>query len=137
MEEDRNLEDFIRKSIKEVGLENPSKDFTDNVLNIIENKAPAPTNLVFKPLLSKTTWFVILSAVAAIFIYLIFGNPNLESTWISVSQWNHLVSFNLLGELPQPAVSKTFVYACLIITGFVWIQVLMLKHHFNKVRWLS
>lgn len=132
MEENKKLDDFIKKSVQEVGLEKPSLDFTDLVLSKIEVESEKSPAFQYQPILSKSTWFIILAMVAAIFGYVIFGNPNLENTMFSFSQLNKMTAFNILGEIPSPEVSNTFIYSFLIFTIFVILQVFMIKQRLDR-----
>jgi len=132
MEKNKELDDFIRKSIKEVGLETPSIDFTDSILSKIAVANEKNSLLVTKPLLSKTTWFLILAAVAAIFGYVLLGNSTTESVWLTAIQLNRLTSFNLSLNMPNLAPSATFIYGSIAIALFVWIQVFLLKQKLNR-----
>lgn len=132
MEENKELDNFIRKSMNEVGVENPSVDFTNLVMSKI--KVDSETNSVFmyQPLISKKTWFIIITLVTTIFAYVIFSLPNTEATWLSVVQWNKLTSFNLMGSIPNISVSSTFIYSILAVVFFVWVQILFLKKRVDK-----
>ena len=132
MEENKELDDFIRKSIKEVGLEKPSADFTGSVLSKIAVANQKASVLVTKPLLSKTTWFLTLASVAAIFGYVLFGNSTTESTWLAAVLLNKLTSFNLSLHMPQLSFSNTFIYGSIAIALCVWIQVFLIKNYFVK-----
>ena len=132
MEENKKLDDFIKKSVQEVGLEKPSLDFTDLVLSKIEVESEISPAFQYQPILSKSTWFIILAMVAAIFGYVIFGNPNLENTMFSFSQLNKMTAFNILGEIPSPEVSNTFIYSSLIFTIFVILQVFIIKQRLDR-----
>lgn len=132
MEDDKKLDDFIRKSIKEVGLDKPGKDFTSLVLSEIQVNGAASKSLVQKPLLSKSAWLVILMAVLTIFVYVIFNEPNLKSTWLSISKLNQLASFNLFGKIPSIHISKPFLYGFLTISFFGIVQVFLLKIRLDK-----
>lgn len=132
MEENKELDDFVRKSIQEVGLEEPSLDFTNLVMSKINSVTERSAVFEYKPLLSKPAWFVILSIVAAIFIYVILGQPEQESTWLWFSKVNRLTSFNVIGSMPNIEVSSTFLYGVLAVTFFVWIQIFLLKKHIYK-----
>lgn len=132
MEENKELDDFIRKSIKEVGLEEPSVDFTDLVLSKVELVNQKERVLITKPLLSKTTWFLILAAVVTIFGYVLLANSTVESTWLAVIQLNKLTSFNLSLNMPELSFPTTFIYGSIAIALFVWIQVFLLKQRLNK-----
>ncbi len=132
MEENKELDNFIRKSIKEVGLEEPSVDFTDSVLSKIDVAKQKDSIQVTKPLFSKTTWFLTIAAVAALFGYVIFNSSNTESTWLAAAQLNKLTSYNLSLNIPELGFSTTFIYGSMTIALFVWIQVLLLKQRQNK-----
>lgn len=132
MEENKKLDDFVRKSIKEVGLDNPSLDFTNLVMSKIQMDTERSAIFVHKPLLSKSTWFVIIAMVVAIFAYVIFGQPEQETTWLWFSKLNDLASFNLMGSMPNITISRTLTYGILAVTFFVWIQIFLLKKHIDK-----
>lgn len=131
MEENKELEDFIRKSVKEVGLEKTSVDFTENVLSKIDLESRENV-LEHKPLFSKTVWFVVLSAVALIFGYAIFGGSSSESTWLAAVQLNKLTSFNLSLNIPKFSLPTAFIYGSVAIALSVWIQVLIVRQRINK-----
>ena len=132
MEENKELDDFISKSIKEVGLEKPSVSFTDLVLSKIENESKKSTVFEYQPILSKSTWGMILAVIAGLFAYVILANPDLENSWVSFLQLNRVATFNVMGKIPDLEVSSTFVYGILIFTFFVMIQVYIIKQRFDK-----
>lgn len=132
MEENKKLDDFIKKSIQEVGLEKPSLDFTDLVLSKIAAESEISPVFHYQPILSKSTWFIILGTVASIFGFVFFGNPDLENTMFSFLQLNKMTAFNILGEIPSPEVSNTFIYSFLIFAIFVIVQVFMIKQRLDR-----
>ncbi|MEP3208787.1 MAG: hypothetical protein ABJN95_06350 [Maribacter sp.] len=132
MEENKELDDFIRKSIKEAGLEKPAVDFTDAVLSKIRVANQNDSLLVAKPLLSKTTWFLTFAAVAAIFGYVLFSDSTTESTWLAAVKLNKLTSFNLSLNFPELSFSAAFIYGSIAIALFVWLQVFILKQRLDK-----
>ena len=109
MEENKELDDFIRKTIKEVGLEKPAHDFTDSVLSKIEKASQQTPMVVAKPLFSKLVWFFIVSGVLSIFGYVIFNSSGAEKTWLAAIQLNKLTSFNLSMNMPELNYSTTFL----------------------------
>jgi len=133
MEENKKLEDFIKKSVKKVGLEKPSIDFTDSVLSKIAVANEKGSVLVTKPLFSQTTWFMILAVMALIFAYVLVGESTTESAWLATIKINKLAYFNLPLNMPKLTYSSTFVYGSTAIVLFVWIQVFLLKQRLNKV----
>lgn len=131
MEENKELDDFIRKSVKELGLEKPSVDFTDTVLSKIHLESQK-TVLRHQPLFSKTTWFVVLSLVSFIFVYAIFGGSGSESTLLAAVELNKLTSINLSLNLPKFSLPAAFIYGSVVVTFFVWIQVFLVKKQLDK-----
>lgn len=132
MEENKKLDDFVRRSIKEVGLEEPSIDFTDSVLSKIAVAKQKKNVLIAKPLLSKTTWFLTLAAVAAIFGFVLFSDSTVESKWLAAVQLNKLTSYNLSLNLPELSFSTAFIYGSIAIALFVWLQVFLIKQRLDK-----
>ncbi|TMM56006.1 hypothetical protein FEE95_15295 [Maribacter algarum] len=132
MEENKDLDDFIKKIVKEAGLEKPSVDFTNSVLSKIEVAQQKDNIFVAKPLFSKTTWLLTVIAVTALFGYVIFGSSNAESTWVAAAKLNRLTSFNLSLNIPELGYSTALIYGSITIAFFVWIQVLLLKQRQSK-----
>lgn len=135
MEENKELNEFIKKSVKELGFEQPPANFTDKVLSKIKASAEQLSPMVYQPVLSKRAWAGILIMVALVFSYLIFLDPELEAGWLS--RLNTLTAFDWSGSLPDIAVSNTFVYGLLIGAFFVVVQVFMIKHFFDRRYQLS
>jgi hypothetical protein len=127
MEENKELDDFIRKSVNQVGLEKPSVDFTNLVISKINANVARSSVFVHQPLFSTTTWFIIAAIVVAIFAYVIFGQTGQESTWNSIFQLNKLASFNLMGSIPKIPVSNTIFYGVLSVAFFGCLQIIVLK----------
>ena len=132
MEEDKKLDDFIGKSIKSVGLDKPSLDFTNSVLSKIQVESQTKAVFEYRPIISKSTWAIIFAIVVAIFTYVIFGNSDQGNTWFSFSQLNMVTSFNVLGKMSSFELSNTFVYGILVFTFFLLIQVLLIKQRFER-----
>lgn len=132
MEENKKLDDFVRKTVKEVGLEKPSLEFTDSVLSRIQTHSEKSTVFDYQPLLSKRVWLIVGSLISLVFAYLIFGNPKMGDVWFSIARLNRFTQFNLSGIVPDLAVSNTFIYGFIIFTFFMMIQVLIIKQRFDK-----
>ena len=132
MEENKKLDHFIRKSIKNVGLENPPTDFTDSVMSKIQSSTEVNAVFVYKPLLSKFVWLVILSIVALVFAYVILASPIVETTWFSIAQLNQMITFNVSGKIPNFEVSSISVYGISIFTLFAVLQIFMVKQRIDK-----
>jgi len=125
MEENKELDDFIRKIVEEVGFEQPSDNFTNTTLSKIE-LITENNSTVYKPIISRSIWVGIVVVVIGIFIYVIFNKPSIEIGWLS------LLNLNTSLRIPDIFVSNIYIYACIVLAFFVGVQVLFLKRHFEK-----
>ena len=131
-DKDKKLDAFIRKTIIEAGLENPSVDFTRSVLSKIQADAQKSTAFVYRPLISKSVWMMILTAIAGVFVYSIWENPSSETSWLAVLKLNRFAEFNLLANSLNFYISNTVIYSFVGLAFFVWVQVFLLKSYMNK-----
>ncbi|WP_125723143.1 hypothetical protein [Flavobacterium ustbae] len=128
-ESDKNLEQLIDKMMAEEKLQSPSFDFTSKIMSEVlvleEKKLKA-----YKPLISKPVWIFIGLALFGLVIYV---------SLFSVSQNN--LEIEKMGELYSDKISNTFsgihlskniLYAILIVTFMILVQVGVLKNYFDK-----
>ncbi len=132
MEENKELDNFVRSAVREIGLEKPSVNFTDSVLSKINTVSQKNTISVTKPLIPKSVWFCILCVMAVVFGYVIFNSSNAESTWLAAVKLNQLTSFNLSLNMPEFSLPTAFVYGSVAIALFACLQVLLLKQKLDK-----
>lgn len=128
---ERELDIFVKRVVHEIGLEQPSIDFTESVLSKIQVQTQKSA-ISYKPLISKSAWWVLATIFFGICIYVIFGNPPMEIAWPAFSGLNKLTAFNLSVKIPFQSVSNAYVYGFLGLTFFMGIQVFVLKHRFDK-----
>ena len=127
--DEKKIEAFIDKLMSADSLEQPSLDFTNKVMSKVE-AISSSTATVYKPLISKPVWTIILVGFLAVVVYVVFNEPETSSgllerfnlSQISVNPLEN-VSFNF---------SKTLMYAVELLAIMVSIQVPLLKHYFNK-----
>lgn len=134
MEDNKNkkLDAFIRKVVKEVGVEKPAEDFTVSVLSKIELIAKK-NSVQYAPIFSKSTWVVIAFLVLIVFAYVIFTNSAIETAgWLNILKLNKFTAFNSSLKMPELFISNAYVYGCVGLAFFVGIQVFLLKRHFEK-----
>ena len=70
MGENKHIEEihaFAKKYVKEIPTEKTSLDFTSNLMNKIAELPSISKTIVYKPLISKKAWFVVLIAIVAVF----------------------------------------------------------------------
>jgi len=70
-QEDKN-DPFIKSIFEEGGLEQPSADFSKDILNAIKSESTESV-LIYKPVISKSAWIALTIIGLSLFIYLFFG----------------------------------------------------------------
>jgi hypothetical protein len=120
------LDAFLKGIVEEAGLEEPSVDFTQAVLSRIETASKTNTVFDYKPLISKKVWWFLAAMVSGLFIYIVFGNPDMATNLPYLLSLKKLTEFNLLGKLPNMTGSSTVLYAMTAMAIFVVIQVFLL-----------
>lgn len=132
MEENKNTQvnAFLKRQIQELPLETPSKNFTSNIMNVL-NDEKVYTTIQYKPLISKKIWFVAAAAIIAIFLIPFQKREGglLEKVSIDLS-FADKISFS--GLLEGLTVSNTAFYGLLFFAIMVFIQVVYLKGQFDK-----
>ncbi|MTH15326.1 hypothetical protein [Flavobacterium sp. LC2016-01] len=125
-EEDKNLENLIEKMMAENTLQSPSADFTSNLMSqiLVAEKAKIKP---YKPLISISTWIFIGIALALLVLYNMFfagAENNIEIGKSYTDKISAIVS--------GIHISKTLLYAILIVPFMVLIQIGVLKNYFDK-----
>ncbi|PXY45078.1 hypothetical protein [Flavobacterium hydrophilum] len=124
-ESDKNIENLIEKMMSEETLQSPSIDFTSKIMaqvSIIEEKKLK----VYKPLISKQTWFIIIAVLIAFSIYVIAtGNDyDLKINDLYIKEYSNIFS--------GLHVSEYTLYAILIVPVMMLIQIPLLKNYYAK-----
>ncbi|MGB5818125.1 MAG: hypothetical protein WBG90_01480 [Saonia sp.] len=128
---ERELDILVKKTVKEIGLEQPSVDFTGTVISRIKETVGSAVT-TYRPLISRSNWLLLSVFVLGVFSYLIFGKHQMEITGIPQIQWDKFINTDFLERWLNMEVYHTFAYAILGLTFFVCIQVFILKHYLNK-----
>lgn len=125
-ESDKNIEQLIDKMMAEKKLQSPSFDFTSKIMaevHLLEEKKIK----TYQPLISKPVWFFIGTAIVALIIYI---------SLFSVSENNleigKLYTDKIGNAFSGIHLSKTTLYAVLIVPFMVLVQVGILKNYFDK-----
>ncbi|SHL66130.1 hypothetical protein [Flavobacterium chilense] len=125
-ESDKNIENLIEKMMAENTLESPSADFTSNIMSkilIAEEVKIKP----YKPLISISTWIFIGVALALLIIYNVYFTGTENNLEIGKS-YTDKISAIVSGIY----ISKTTLYAILIVPFMILIQIGILKNYFDK-----
>ena len=126
--DEKKIEAFIDKLMSADALEQPSLDFTDKVMSKVEAISNS-TATVYKPLISKPVWILIITGFLALVGYVIFKEPATGSGLLErfnlsgVSNPLENISFNF---------SKTLIYAMVLMAVMFSIQIPILKQYFNR-----
>ncbi len=122
------IEHFVDKVMKSSTLETPSFDFTAKVMSQVKAKVTSRSTVtVYKPLISKTTWGILVLLTAGMIIYSTFSK---DTTSLG------LIDKLDLSKIPNVfsgfKISQTAMYSLLMFTVMLFIQIPILKHYFNK-----
>ena len=127
--EDKNIENLVENLMAETSVENPSIEFTAKVMSGIfaveKNKV-----FMYKPVISKRIWFIILGTIVALFAFIIFNTSmtfagsNLDLAFLTFDRF--------LKSLPIFQISSMTANVILVATIMVFIQIFLLKNYLNK-----
>ena len=127
--DDRKLEEFVSRLMKDHRLEEPSQNFTANVMRevLVHSKSKS---VVYKPLIPKSVWVGITTCILVLLAVVYF---------IPLSSEMSLFNGFKFPDFPENPVvdlsynfSKTFMYAAILFAIMLSIQIPVLKHYFNK-----
>jgi len=127
----KNIDSYTKKIVQEAGLESPSSDFTNNVMNMVAEKVLAPpTTVSYIPLISKSNKFILLAILVSVLLYLIF-NPMFETSYLS----KYIVNLNFKEWFSSTnlfdSFSKTTLYGIGFLALFL-IQIPFLKKYMER-----
>jgi hypothetical protein len=129
--ENKQMDNLIRKVIEKAPLESPSFDFTARIISQLEHVKQSETT-VYRPLISKTGWLAIFVAVAALIIYARNDIQSQTTSSFGIIDFSFLVSNRGLNTLSRLSFSNTVLYAFGALSIMLLLQVSILTSHFNK-----
>jgi len=128
--EDKHLDKFAAKLMKETSLQKPSAEFTSKVM--MQALAASPgTATVYKPLISKPFWFIIFGAIILVMCYLFLSADVQSGGWFDSFNMGK-VNDKFLNGLPDLKFSEMTVFAVALLTIMLFVQISFLKNYFNK-----
>lgn len=126
--EDKNIEKLVDHIMKDAVLESPSFDFTSKIMSqVLATKTSDVT--VYEPLISRTTFIAIFGCIIALFIYLFISGGQQTNGWFSHLDFTLLYN-NKLASMFK--FSKITTYTVVLTTLMLFIQIPLLKNHFDK-----
>lgn len=122
--EDKTIEKLANKVMSNATLDSPSFDFTSKVMSQV--LAVKTTNAtVYKPLISKPTFIVVFGCIFTLFIYIFMNSESQTKSWFNYVDFSpmYFSSFNF---------SKITTFAIVVSTLMFFVQIPLLKNHFEK-----
>ena len=131
MKQDKNIDDFSKYLLKDVGLEKPSANFVTNVINTINFEENKVSKVVYKPIISKLGWIFIATSFIGLMIFLTISNTEsvIQVPAIDLSFFNKLKAINIFENIK---LSKIFTFSFILFSVLVLVQFHFIKKYFNK-----
>lgn len=131
MKTDKEIDEFAKYIVKEASVEKPSEEFVNKVMDAIYLENTTALNTSFKPLISNTSWFVIVLIFASVIGYLLNIETKLPAMFkfIDVSFFKNISSIEIFSKIH---FSNTFTLSFIIFSIFVIFQLIVIKNYFNK-----
>jgi hypothetical protein len=130
-EPDKNLEKLIGGIMKEATTESPSPDFTNRVMaDVIEESKR--NVFVYKPLISRTGWFIILTGILGSLIYLYLSGGAAAESASTLLPFKEIQVDQYFSGLHRFVFSTTTVYIVVLATLMIFIQITLLKGYLSK-----
>ena len=128
---DKHIEKFVDKKMKETTLDTPSVDFTAQVMSqILKIRTSQAT--VYKPLISKWVWYGIFISMLGLIAYLSFNSSSVSGGLLEKFNLGTLPKFSMPNLFSGLHFSKTTIYACVLLTLMLFIQIPIIKHVMNR-----
>lgn len=122
--EDKLLEKLVDTIMKNSKLEKPSLDFTAKIISQVLTTKTSEV-YIYKPLISKYVFILVLGCLIALFFYL---KPQTDN---SINRLIDNLFYNI-NRIALFSFSKITVYSVGIATLFLFIQISFLKKHFDN-----
>jgi len=127
---DKELEEIVDKLMNETSLEKPSPDFTAKVMFQVY-AANTGTATVYKPLISKRTWFVIFAIILVLLVFIISKGNAQSGTWLNLINIGE-INNKIINSYTGFKFSAITIYSVVLSTIMLLIQIIFLKYNFNK-----
>lgn len=132
MDKENNTEAvFVKKIVKEAGLDAPSLDFTTSILAKIEMEGTQNRVMAYRPLISKNYWIGLAVIITSIMIsFLMFGSTTTELEWLEVKISKY--TGPMLHTLTNITIAPTYVYGALGLLFYIYVQIYFLRRYANS-----
>jgi len=126
------LDELSDKIITKSNLESPSLEFTANVMSNINIEYKQSESTIYKPLISKKTWFIIALVFMVMYTYVFLGNTSGNINWFTNVDYNFMPNISVYNVFSKISFSKTALYAIIVLTLMLFIQIPLLKKYFDN-----
>ena len=130
---EKHLEQLSRKIMGKSNLESPSKDFTVKLMSHIKAYSKSKA-FVYKPLISKPVWVVLILSLASLLVYsTLFASKETDSP-SKLLVWKAYLTEHLGNLFSGFQLSEITFYALILFCGMLYVQIFILKtqRHIEK-----
>ena len=128
---DQHLNELTKKIIGETSLEQPSLDFTTNVMAQVE--MTSEKIIAYKPLISKKGWLAIVALFFMGIVFAFYGDFNGNGWFDSINLDYSVLTDNKFTELISSiTLSSTAIYAIVFFGLLFFVQISYLKNYHSK-----
>lgn len=126
----KELEQFVNKLMKEVSYEKPSEDFTNKVMDNIEEIKTSLSATTYEPLISSRAWIGIALCLITALCLVYFNNDSSPADWIPQLRWPE-ITMNPFEEIDLNLPSIV-TYALALFALMLIVQASFLKTYLNN-----
>jgi len=127
---EQHLDKLAKKVMQSTALETPSLDFTAHLMDKVQGISISDIT-EYKPLISKTAWFVIAILIIGCLSYGLFGG--LEGLgWFDKIDLAAISNNKITDAISGITISKTLMYAIGMCGLVFFIQIPIMKHFLDK-----
>lgn len=131
MKSEKEINEFTKFIIKEAGVESPSSNFVNKVMNTVAGEnILAESHSLYKPLISKKGWFIMGVLLLSGVIFMSSGVLENAGLFSKLTTVFHHINLNILVESFN--FSRTFMFSVLFFGVAVLTQLLIIKHFINS-----
>lgn len=139
-DKNKNIEKFTKYIIKEAQVESPSQDFLTKVMDSVKLEKEKSLIKVYKPLISKLVWIIIITVFVALSIFMLTGNSGNYDLFskVDMSFFDKIPSMNIFENISSINIfknihfSSTFTYSFVFFSILVMLQLFVIKNYLNK-----
>lgn len=131
MKTNKDIETFTKYIMNEAGIEKPSADFVNSVMDKISIVNKPVLQNVYEPLISKLGWFLIAVLFGALYIFVLTETPQ-NSTILSKINLNFLSKISAIHIFEGIHIPTIFTFIFVIFTVLFLVQLVVIKNYFNK-----